>query len=143
MGRLRSFRDALRSSWWGLILVEHDTEPSEMFGGAMKIGLAGVLAYPNDTFGSTTRVYGMLSILPEPIWAVVLLVFGVVHLAALRSGVRSTRRWTALAGFLIWFTWSVSFFLGNPANTGGVVYLLVACMQAWCYVRLGRPLVAA
>lgn len=131
-------RESIRSSWWGLILSEHDTEPTEMFGGVMKLLLAGVLISPQDTFGSA-RVYGMLSALPEPIWGAVMLVFGTVHLLALRHGVRAWRRWMALTGFLIWFTWSVSFILGSPSNTGAVVYLLAAFGQAWAYVRLGRP----
>lgn len=131
-------RDAIRSSWWGLILVEHDTEPTEMFGGLLKLLLAGLLLLPYDTFGGA-RVYGLLSVLPESVWAVVLLLFGCVHLLALRHGVRTWRRWMALAGFLIWFTWAISFVLGSPSNTGCVVYLLAALGQAWAYTRLGRP----
>lgn len=139
MARLIALRESLRRSWWGLILVEHDTEPTEMFGGMLKVLIAVVLLLPLQTF-SGNRVYGMLSVLPEPIWGAVLLVFGVTHLLALRSGNRAWRRGMALAGFLIWFTWSVSFFDGNPSNTGGVVYLLAATLQGWCYVRLARPM---
>jgi hypothetical protein len=121
-----------------MVLAEHDTEPTEMFGGLLKLLLAAVLILPHGTFESS-RVYGMLSALPEPVWAAVLLVFGVVHLAAIRGGDRGRRRMMSLAGFLIWFTWAASFFEGTPTNTGGVVYMLAALMQGWCYVRLGRP----
>lgn len=138
MGTLRSFRDRVRASWWGLILTEHDTEPTELFGGLLKIGLAIILVMPLNTFGST-RVYGMLSVLPEGIWAALLLLAGTLHLRAVRTGRRSLRRTMALVGFLIWFTWSISFIEGNPANTGGVVYFLCALMQGWVYARLGRP----
>lgn len=135
---LVSLRDCIARSWWGLILSEHDTEPTELAGGLMKVILAGVLLWPSETF-SAGRIYGLLAVLPEPIWGSVMLVFGIVHLGSLRSGVRVWRRWMALVGFLIWFTWSISFFVGNPANTGGAVYLLLALAQGWAHVRLGRP----
>ncbi|HEX5204804.1 MAG TPA: hypothetical protein VFW27_33210 [Actinoplanes sp.] len=132
MGKLR---DIVRGSWWGRILAEHDTEPTELAGGLMKVLLGLVLLTPLDTFGGA-RVYGMLSALSEPAWGAIMLLFGAAHLLALRSGRPSWRRTMCLAGFMIWFTWSVSFWLGNPSNTGGVVYALAALAQAWCYVRL-------
>jgi hypothetical protein len=136
--RLRVIRDTIKTSWWGLILAEHDTEPTEMFGGLMKLLLAVLLLVPVDTFNRSS-VYGLLSVLPEPVWGAVMLVFGGVHLLSLRHGNRHWRRWMALAGFLIWFSWSVSIFVGAPSSTGGVVYLLAALAQGWVYVRLGRP----
>lgn len=138
MQRLVMLRDAIRSSWWGLILTEHDTEPTEMAGGLLKLGLAAVLLTPPDTFGGSP-VYWMLSAVPELVWALVLLVFGCAHLGSLRAGHRAWRRLMSLTGFLIWFTWWVSFVLGNPASTGAVVYLLAAVAQGWCYVRLRGP----
>lgn len=137
MQQLVALRDRIRSSWWGLILSEHDTEPTEMSGGLLKLGLAVVLLTPRDTFGSSV-VYSLLSVVPEPIWGVVLLVFGCLHLGSLHNGARSWRRAMAGVGFLIWFCWWVSFALGSTASTGSVVYLLAAFGQGWCYVRLGR-----
>jgi hypothetical protein len=136
VARLRSFRDLIRTSWWGLILSDHDTEPTELAGGLLKLALATVLVMPTDTFGER-RIYGLLANLPEPFWACLLFTLGIVHLAVLRHGNLHWRRLMALAGFVIWFTWSASFFLGNPSNTGGAVYMLAALGSGWCYVRLG------
>jgi hypothetical protein len=140
--RLAAVPRYLRSTWWGLILAEHDTEPTEFGGGLMKIGLGALLLTPADTFGSS-RIYTLLSALPEVGWGLLLIFFGILHLAALHDGNRSLRRMAALAGFMIWATFSLSFFLGNPTNTGFVVYGLLACAQGWCYIRLGRLVVPA
>lgn len=126
----------IRHSWWGKILAEHDTEPTEVASGVMKVGLGLFLLLPGQTF--TNPVYALLAALPEPLWGGILVVLGVVHILAVRDGSRVWRRRMALAGFLMWCLFTLSFALGNILNTGCVVYGLLAFGQGWCYIRLGR-----
>ena len=135
MTALQAAKTALVESWWGRILAEHDTEPTELGSSFLKLFLGLLLIVPVSTF-SATPVYGLLNLMPEWLWALVLIVIGLIHLIALRSGHRQRRRMSAAIGFVIWSCFSLSFLIGNPTNTGWIVYLTAASGQAWCYVRL-------
>ena len=134
--QLRSVRRWLVTSWWGRILAEHDTEPTELGSAFLKVLLGVFLLLPLDTFGSST-VYDFLGLLPEVFWGALLLAVGLLHLAALRTGHWSWRHYMALAGFVVWSCFGISFLLGNRASTGDVVYFLAAVGMGWVYVRLG------
>jgi hypothetical protein len=131
-------KDQLRHSWWGLILAEHDTEPTELAGGLMKLVLGSQLILPLDTF-ATSATFRDLTVLPEWAWGALLIVIGVGHLAALRNGNRSWRRWGSGVGFLLWFSLGATFLHASPNSLGAWVFLLAAVGQMWCYVRLGGP----
>ena len=138
MARLRALRAWVSSSWWGRILAEHDTEPLELGNSLMLFGLGALLASDRtSTFRTTPLVYDLLAALPEDVWAAGMIALALAQLASLRANRRRVRRLAALGAFLVWFTWSVSFALGNPFNTGWYVYLLAAVGQGWCWIRLG------
>jgi hypothetical protein len=128
----------LRYSWWGKILAEHDTEPTEFGGGLLKIAIGTQLLLPIDTF-STSNSFKTLSVLPEWIWGLILVVLGSVHLAALYSNSRVWRSRTAKMGFVIWFSISTTFWLANPSSLGAVVFLFAGLAQGWVSIRLSLP----
>ena len=141
MGRLRAVRDMIRNSWWGLILAEHDTEPTELASAILTSLLGLFLLAPADTF-AVGRIYSFLALLPETFWGVLLIVVGVLQGVMLRTGWRSARRAMAMAGFVIWSWFGISFLMGNSSNTGWVVYFLAAAGMGWVYVRLGMRVVS-
>lgn len=135
---LTTLRAKLRTSWWGRILAEHDTEPTEFAGGLMKLVLGSQLVAPVETFTNSAS-FRDLSVLPEWLWGVLLLIFGFGHMFAIRDGHRKWRRWASGIGFLIWFALGATFLHASPNSLGAWVFLLAALGQMWCYVRLGGP----
>ena len=131
-------KELLRNTWWGKILAEHDTEPTELAGGLMKVVLGSQLIAPVDTF-SNSPAFHDLTILPEWLWGLLLIGFGVGHWFALRHGYRPWRRLASAIGFLIWFALGATFLHAAPNSLGAWVFLLAALGQCWCYVRLGGP----
>lgn len=138
MSRLIRLREWMRSSWWGRILAEHDTEPTELSGGALKVMLGFWLLLPWQTF-SSSPTFERLAVVPEWLWGGVLLSIGVGHLAALHDGYAPWRRGASLAGFLIWFSMAVTFVFANPPAMGWLLFMLAALAQGWCYIRLRAP----
>ena len=136
MAWLRSFRDQIRASWWGRILAEHDTEPVELSGGALKVLLGCWLLLPLDSFGSSPT-FAALDVIPEAALGFLLLGVGIGHLLALRDGYVPWRRMASLIGFLVWFTFAATFVWSNPPAMGWLPFLLSAAGQGWCYIRLG------
>jgi hypothetical protein len=132
---LTTWRDRLSDSWWGRILAEHDTEPAELSGGALKIALGFWLLLPWQTFTSSPT-FESLAVVPEWIWGGVLVCVGVMHLAALRDGYRVWRRGACLVGFLVWFSMACTFVIANPPAMGWLLFMLSALQQGWCYIRL-------
>lgn len=137
MGWLRGAWDRLLGDWWRRILAEHDTEPAELSGGLLKVGIGFWLLLPMDTFGSSPT-FAALSILPEPVWGVVLIALGTFHLSALRSGASAARRHAATIGYLVWFSFAVVFVATSPPAIGWVAFLVAGLAQLWCSLRLGR-----
>jgi hypothetical protein len=129
-------RDAIRDSWWGLILREHDTEPTELSGGVLKVAIGTWLLLPAQTF-SMSPAFGVISIIPENLWGVFLVVIGVGHLAALQNGHRAWRRWASLVGCFVWCAIGLTFLAANPAGLGSLLFLGAGIAQGWCYSRLG------
>lgn len=136
MGRLRSLRDRLASSWWGAILRDMDTEPIELAGGITKLTVGLWLLAPWHTFGGNPALYGQLGALPEWGWGLVLIAFGAHHLAALRHGSLSWRRYASGLGFVVWWSWGLLFLLGQATVLVIPMLWLAALGQAWCSVRL-------
>jgi hypothetical protein len=125
------------ASWWGLILREHDTEPAELSGGALKVAIGLWLLLPLDTFESS-RSFEALTILPEWAWGTLLLCIGVFHIGVLRLGDRDWRQRAALFGFLVWFSFAVVFVTTNPPGIGWLAFLMAGLAQMWCSIRLGH-----
>ena len=136
MSILRSLRECLRSSWWGKILAEHDTEPAELSGGLMKILIGLWLLLPFETFESSPT-FAVFSILPEWLWGGALIAIGAGHVSALRSGDLDQRRHAATIGYLVWFSFSVVFVWTNPPAIGWIAFLIAGLAQLWCSLRLG------
>lgn len=136
MRLLVSCKTALRGSWWGKILAVHDTEPTELAGGLMKLVIGSQLLLPLETF-STSVAFRDLSILPEWLWGSLLAIIGILHLAALRDGYRPWRRVASAVGCVLWFALGTTFLHATPGSLGAWVFILAALGQAWCYVRLG------
>lgn len=142
MGWMR-WRDGLASSWWGLILAEHDTEPMELLGGAAKLLLGAHLLAPWQTFVGNVHLYADMAALPEWAWGTALVALGIGHLGALRNGDYGWRRWSSFAGFLVWASLGATFLHTQPTALIGPTLLVFAAGQGWCYVRLGEPSRAA
>lgn len=132
MSILLRLRTTLQTSWWGRILAEHDTEPTELAGGFMKV-LLGLWLLSNDT----TSTFSQLTVAPEWLWGVALVAIGVGHWLALRDGYIRWRRAAAMLGFLVWFCLGVTALLVNSSSLGGAIYLSLAVWQGWAYLRLG------
>ncbi len=134
MSILLRLRAALRTFWWGRILAEHDTEPTELAGGLMKLLIGGWLLLPHDT----TSTFSLLTIAPEWAWGVVMALLGGGHWFALRDGYVRWRRAAAMLGFLVWFYLALTALWFNPASLGFALFSGLAVSQSWVYVRLGR-----
>jgi hypothetical protein len=78
-----------------------------------------------------------MSVIPEIVWAIFLVVIGCGHLAALASGNRKWRRWAALIGCFVWSAMGFTFLWASPSSIGPLLFIGAGIMQAWCYVRLG------
>lgn len=128
----------LACTWWGRILSEHDTEPTEMAGGILKVLLGAQLLLPFDTFGSSTTFRDLQS-LPEWLWGVALLSVGVSHLVALARGSAFWRRQFAFIGASVFLGLTGIFLHTSPSSWGAWVFCLAGVWQVWCYVRLRVP----
>lgn len=131
---LRGLRDRLSQSWWGRILAEHDTEPTELSGGLLKVTIAFWLLLP---WQSISPAFGAASHIPEIWWSIFLVVVGVGHLAALRNGYPAWRRWGALVGFFVWCSLAISLWANGVVGLAPLLFLGAGLSQGWCYVRIG------
>lgn len=131
---LIGWRDAIRRSWWGRILAEHDTEPTELSGGILKVAIAFWLVLPWQTLGPA---FGAVSLIPELWWAVFLMVVGIGHLAALRNGFPAWRRWGSLVGVFVWCSLAISLWLNGSLGLAPLLFLGAGLSQGWVYCRLG------
>lgn len=131
---LCSIRDQLRASWWGRVLAEHDTEPTELSGGLLKVSLAIWLLLPPTAIGPA---FGFVALIPELYWSIFLLVVGVGHLVALRNGHPAWRRWGCLVGFFVWCSLAVTLLVNGVVGIGPVLFIGAGLSQGWCYIRLG------
>lgn len=134
MGRLCAFRESLRSSWWGRILAEHDTEPTELSGGMLKVSIAAWLVLPTTAL---TPIFGVIALVPETYWSLFLMVVGVGHLVALRNGHPSWRRWGSLVGFFVWCALGITLLVNGAVGLTPMLFLGAGLSQGWCYIRLG------
>lgn len=136
MRYLDGLRVRLRQSWWGKILAEHDTEPTELSGGCLKVLLGLTLLSPLQTF-TASPAFATLSVFPEWVWGSGLVVLGVVHVVALWAGQRYWRARAATAGFVTWGVIGFTFWHANPASIGAVPFIVASAQQLWCSIRLG------
>ena len=126
---------ALRGSWWGQILAEHDTEPTELAGGLLKVVIGGWLLLPLQPF-EASATFTQLDVLPEWAWGLALLAVGCGHLWAVWDGYVPWRRAASMLGFCVWFTLAVLAGWFNLAGLGLPLFALLAAGQGWAYVRL-------
>lgn len=133
-----ALRSSIQTSWWGLILADHDTEPVELIGGATKVAMGVWLLMPLRSFASSPT-FVTLNLLPEWVWGLFLLALGLLHLAALHNGYRPWRKWSALIGCLVWCSFSIVFVWANPPAIGWIMFMSVGLAQMWASVRLGMP----
>lgn len=136
MLHIQSVRATLAGTWWGLILSEHDTEPTELWGAFGLILYGAWLMLPFSTFGMS-QVYADLAILPEWSWGLAFSIVGLACLVALRNGHRAWRRFAAIMAFLTWFMLGAVFLHGAPTSAGALVFLTFAASTGWTYIRLG------
>src|SRR4051794_8451169 len=98
-----------------------DTEPTELFGGCLKVGLGTwLLAHPGAFSSSST--FSVIAVIPEWAWGGFLLCAGVGRMAALRRGAVPWRRLACLIGFLVWFSFAALFVWSNPPAIGWVAF---------------------
>lgn len=122
-------------TWWGKILAEHDTEPTEFSGGLLKVLVGAWLLMPWSTFASSPT-FETVEVIPEWAWGSLLVTTGIGHWLALRNGSVRWRRLACLIGFVFWFAFGTTFWIANPRGFAVVVYGLLAAQQGWAYVRL-------
>lgn len=131
---LRAIRDRLRASWWGRILAEHDTEPTELSGGLLKVTIAFWLLMP---FQSLSPAFGAVTLIPEFWWSIFLLVVGIGHVTALRDGFPAWRRWGCLVGVFVWGALAISLWSNGVVGLAPLLFFGACLSQGWCYIRLG------
>lgn len=124
----------LTHSWWWAILREHDTEPTELSGGMLKVTIALWLLMP---FQALSPAFGAVTLIPEVWWSVFLLVVGIGHLAALRNGYPAWRRWGSLVGVFVWSSLAISLWANGVVGLAPLLFFGAAFSQAWVYLRLG------
>lgn len=134
---LRMLRDTILDSWWSRILSRHDTEPTELSGGLLKVCIGCWLVSPLQTF-SSAPAFGTISVIPETLWGLFLVFVGIGHLAALRNGHPAWRRWASFVGCFIWCAMGLTFLSANPAGIGPLMFLAAGLSQGWCWSRLGH-----
>jgi len=134
--RLDWLRSRIVCSWWGRILAEHDTEPTEFAGGVLKLALGIWLAFPFSTvFSSPT--FRVMQVAPEWGWATLLISIGTFHLWALRGGYIRWRWAASTIGFVVWFSLASMFLVSNIAAIGWILFMGAAAAQCWVSIRLG------
>lgn len=125
-----------RYSWWGKILAEHHTEPTELLlGGFLKWVVGTWLFLPFDTF-SSSPTFASLDLFPEMAWAIFLMIFGAIHMGVLKQGSIHYRKYASFGGMLIWAALSFTFIVTNPPAFGSMLMLVAAISQGWCFIRL-------
>lgn len=130
-------RDYLRKTWWGAILADMDTEPSELLTGAFLIWLLGLWMFlPYDTFRSSPTFAMIGYLAPEALWAVLFLSFGALQMIILRQGSRYWRGVMSFLGCMLWSSLTSSFIYTNPGGIGWILFFSAAVSQGWCYIRL-------
>lgn len=130
-------RPRLATRWWAKILIDHDTEPAELFSGVTKITLGLYLLAPWETFAASPRLYADVATVPEQVWGLGLVVLGAGHLAALRGGEVGWRRAAAFGAFLVWVSFGGTFVHTQPTALIGPLMLLLAGALGWVWIRLG------
>lgn len=110
--------------------------------GDILLGILGILwglwvANPLMDTLALESYAGFISVVPEWVWGIGMLVLGIFTLTAAVCKHRYYfRAITLLLNVLIWSFISFQFLMGAPANTGFVVYLVVALDSVWAYLRL-------
>ena len=120
------------------ILWRKDFEFCEVVSGLAALGWGIWLAFPWDTFSSTASFRVMDALMPEPLWAAVMLWIGITQLGALYLDHRKPRRWSALGAVAAWAFIAVMLGSANWRGTGVIVYPVLTLCAAWAYLRLGR-----
>jgi hypothetical protein len=126
-----------RSFWWVKILIDHDTEPTELFSGVTKILLGLFLIAPWSTFASAPKLYGDMAGVPESAWGALLVAVGVGHLFALRDGQIGWRRAAAFVSFLVWVSFGGTFIHTAPTAMIGWILIALSLWLGWVYIHLG------
>lgn len=129
----------IRYSWWGQILAEHHTEPTELIMGGFLKCIVGIwLLLPMNSFAASPTFASLIPI-PEIGVALFLMTFGILHITSLKAGDTYWRMRSSQGGAIIWFALSFSFIVLNPPAFGAMLFLTAAISQTWCYVRLSHP----
>lgn len=129
--------DYLYDTWFGKILRFKDTEPTELITGGLLKWLVGTwLLLPFKSFTSSPTFTNLGGPESEPVWAVVLMSLGAVHLLILKHGNRVQRCWMSFIGAVIWFALAFSFIVANPPAFGAMLLFTASFSQMWCYIRL-------
>lgn len=127
----------LRSTWWGRILAEHHTEPTELILGGFLMCLIGAwLLLPMDTMERSFALAGLSYYVPEEVWGYLLMLWGLVHMTFLRTGVTLYRARCSLIGCCIWSGLTLLVLYTSPSAFRVVLFGVAAMAQGWCYIRL-------
>lgn len=121
----------VRRLWWA------DPTPIEVQMALLLTLVGAWLLAPPPTFASTSA-FAVLARPGELVVGVILLVLGGAGLVAVARG--APIRWRRAGMFAaagVCASWSMSFWLGNPAGTGWLTWAVLALGPMWAVIRLG------
>ncbi len=86
--------------------------------------------------GDLSEAHLLTSLLPYWAWALLFAAMGLSHVAALATSHLRWRALSAMAGVLAWSFVSVLMMLDGMTSPGTVLFPVIACSEAWVYLRL-------
>lgn len=127
----------LSRTWWGRMLANCDTEPTELLMGGFLKWLVGTwLMLPLQSLQGSPTFSGLTEMLPEPVWGLILMVLGATHMMSLYNGSIRYRRWSCFISMSLWAGMTFYSLWVNPPAFGVTLFLTAAICQGWCCTRL-------
>jgi hypothetical protein len=119
---------------WGM-----DTGALEVMLSFIALMWGAQLGQPAPIFALPVYVH-MAAVASEGAWAIAMTALGAAQITALLSANRPVRRLGLLTSTLMWSFVSMLFWLSLPFGTATSpgVYVVLAAMSMWAFLRLGR-----
>lgn len=133
---LMALRHLLARLWF--IATKTDFDFAEIVSGGAGVAWGLWLFNPFlDTFASTPA-FEVMALLPEWLVGAMVAMGGAWQVWAALAGHLPSRVWANRGGVATWSVIAVLLFMGNPAGTGLVTYLVLASVSCWAGVRLAK-----
>jgi len=112
-----------------------DTQVIELLHACLLVVWTLLLILPPPLFATSKTFTTMGALLPEQVWGVVGVTAFVIVFLGLWTDRPFWRRLGSMTGVMWWGFVGTSLVLGNPASTGGWVYLVFANFLGWAYIQ--------